>query len=199
MKYIGNIITDSKIDDTDLMNVVTDQTKDGLIDGIPTLIVGWDIVKAKYPCASIIDGEIIEGFLYWTHRRKERRDIHEKDLMNFRKLCMKNLSKNICYSYYSLISQEEDRLDSIKKWLLSKDTEKTVYISNDILYIYPEESDNVIGISLRDVEYVGGSKKEIFKILFSNEKIGIKSNDDISPQLKYNFANSIYMIPYIYS
>ena len=53
MKYIGNILTSSKLDISPFFNLTDDLN---LIDSsIPTLIVGWDEMKKNFPEQNILN------------------------------------------------------------------------------------------------------------------------------------------------
>ena len=56
MNYLANIYTKSKIDIEPFFNIVDDENK--LIDGIPTLIIGWDSVKSLYGDINILDKKV---------------------------------------------------------------------------------------------------------------------------------------------
>ena len=56
MKYIANILTNRKFNDTELYNIVS--KKEDLISDIPTLVIGWEFTKKMYPNANILDWKI---------------------------------------------------------------------------------------------------------------------------------------------
>ena len=58
MKYIANIITNSKIDVCEYINVAKNINDVDL--QIPTLIIGWGNVKDLYPNANILEKKINE-------------------------------------------------------------------------------------------------------------------------------------------
>ena len=57
MKFIANILTDKPFVNTELYNVVND--KDKLIDGIPTLVIGWEYTKKMYENANTITAKYL--------------------------------------------------------------------------------------------------------------------------------------------
>ena len=76
MNYLANIYTKSKLDIEPFFNVVDDENK--LIDGIPTLIIGWDSVKSLYGDINILDKKVKDN-IYWTFGKRERRNVMEKN------------------------------------------------------------------------------------------------------------------------
>ena len=57
MKYIANILTNGIFED-ELYNVTS--KKGDLIDGIPTLVIGWEFYKKRYSNANILESKIDE-------------------------------------------------------------------------------------------------------------------------------------------
>ena len=99
MKKIANILTDGIFDNDGLYNVV--KTKDELIEGIPTLVIGWEKTKSLFPTACIIERKINDD-TYWTWGSRERRQVMEKDIAVFRRLALKRFTKSIKYVFLSL-------------------------------------------------------------------------------------------------
>jgi hypothetical protein len=58
--FVGNIVTHSNINVDKYFKVVN--SLDDTIDGLPTLIVGWDIVKTINPNADFIDKKLSEYY-----------------------------------------------------------------------------------------------------------------------------------------
>ena len=78
MNYLANIYTKSKLDIEPFFNVVDDENK--LIDGIPTLIIGWDSVKSLYGDINILDKKVKDN-IYWTFGQRERRNVMVVDVV----------------------------------------------------------------------------------------------------------------------
>ena len=195
MAYIGNIINNSKVEDSDLFNVVQDMS--GVVDGIPTLIVGWEKAKELSPkVPSIIESEIIEDSLYWTFDRKVKRDVYERDISQFKEKCRKLLLKKISYSFYNVLSP--NKTEAFFAWM-SSDTKKTVYLFNNMLYVYMDGCSKVIGVSLMDVEYGGTNKKVFLGRVFSCANIAQVNQELVTFSIKSNFRNWMYIIPYLFS
>ena len=114
MKYIANILTNRKFSDCTLYNVVLD--KKDLIEGIPTLVIGWEYTKKNFSEANILDWRI-DNKTFWTFGNRERRQRYEETIIKFRKYVINNLVKSIKYKYISLIHKDENhyRLNSLFK------------------------------------------------------------------------------------
>jgi hypothetical protein len=161
MKYIANILSDEQFSDTELYNIVKE--KKDLVPGIPTLIIGWDRVKEMYPNASIIEWKISDN-VFWTYGKYERRDKYEATVKNFQDLAFKKFIEKLDYVFYDVLTSP-DRFNSFLMSLLSE-TKKTIYITGDMLYIYYAGTKKVIGISLRDCDYLDETLKKRYSRRF---------------------------------
>ena len=196
MNYLANIYTKSKIDIEPFFNVVDDENK--LIDGIPTLIIGWDSVKSLYGDINILDKKVKDN-IYWTFGKRERRNVMEVDVQKFKRKAMSIVSNNVKYKFFNILTAKNDKKKSF--YLLLKDTRyKTIFSFNNMLYIYIDGTDTLVSISLRDVEYIGGDIKKIFSTLYNNKFVKVANDNDLKDtNAKLFFKDNIYLIPYIFS
>ena len=196
MNYLANIYTKSKIDIEPFFNIVDDENK--LIDGIPTLIIGWDSVKSLYGDINILDKKVKDN-IYWTFGKRERRNVMEVDVQKFKKKAMSIVSNNVKYKFFNILTAKNDKKKSF--YALLKDARyKTVFSFNDMLYIYIDGTDTVVSISLRDVDYIGGDVKKIFSTLYNNKFVKVANDNDLKDtNAKLFFKDNIYLIPYIFS
>lgn len=196
MNYLANIYSKTKLDIEPFFNVISNE-KD-IIDGIPTLIIGWDSVKSLYGEVNILDKKIKNG-TYWTFGKRERRNIMEVDIQKFKKSSITLITNKVKYKYFNLLTEQND--DKRRFYEFLKDSsEKSVFSFNNMLYIYDKKEDTVISISLRDVEYIGGSVKKIFSILYGNKNIKVITDEELKEtNAKYFFKDNIYLIPYIFA
>jgi hypothetical protein len=196
MKYIANILTDKTFIDNELYNVVS--SKDKLISGIPTLVIGWEYTKKLYANANILEWSI-DRDTYWTYGKREKRNKYEENIINFKKLALTRFIKSVKYIYYSIITISNDEREYILK-LLSKDDGSYIYICNDIIYVLDNENNTVIGFSLKEIDYIGKDRKNIFHLIYKNTKNVII---DLKDTLSYDAISMIngynYVIPYLYS
>ena len=196
MNYLANIYTKSKIDIEPFFNIVDDEKK--IIDGIPTLIIGWDSVKSLYGDINILDKKVKDN-IYWTFGKRERRNVMEVDVQKFKKKAMSIVSNNVKYKFLNILTAKNDKKKSF--YMLLKDTRhKTIFSFNNMLYIYIDGTDTVVSISLRDVDYIGGDVKKIFSTLYNNKFVKVANDNDLKDtNAKLFFKDNIYLIPYIFS
>ena len=193
MKYIANILTDEQFNDAELYNVVRDSND--LIPGIPTLIVGWERTKSEYPDASIIEDKVSDN-VYWTYGKYERRDKYETNIKKFQDLSFKKFVDSLDYVFYDVLLSTAEKLDSFLTSLLSEPT-KTVYVIRDMMYIYYSGTNKVVGLSLRDCDYIEDTlKKRIFSAIYSSKTINLlKNNDEISREVRLKAKGRAYILP----
>jgi hypothetical protein len=192
MKYIANILTNRKFNDTELYNIVS--KKEDLISDIPTLVIGWEFTKKMYPNANILDWKI-NDLIYWSFNNRERGQRYEETVIKFREYVIKNLVKNTKYKFINvLLNDNKEGLN----YLLDNIENLKIYLNNDIIYITDHLGKWVYGYSLRQFEYLGIDRKIILhKIYKSNNKI-INVNDDLSNEMKIALKNYSYVIPCLY-
>lgn len=197
MKFIGNILTDNTFTDNVLYNVASDVN--GLIDGIPTLIIGWEKTKELYPDASIISFNVV-GDVYWTYGKYERRDKYEANVKKFMDITFKKFVDSLDYVFYDVISSGNSKFESFIESLLD-DKLKTGYIFGDMLYVYYDGSKKVVGVSLRDCDYIDEAlKKRIFSALYKSQSVKmLKNNEEIPKEIRYKVKNMTYILPYLFS
>lgn len=194
MKFIANILTDKPFVNNELYNVVDE--KDKLIDGIPTLVIGWGYTKKMYPEASILNWSIDRN-VYWTYGKREKRNRYEENIEKFRQLAITRFIKSVKYKYYSLLTISDDE----KGYLISlfcKPNGSVVYINYNMVYVL-DENNNVIGFSLRDIDYLGKDRKKMLSLIFRNKNnVIIDIKDTLSWETKSSLNNCSYVIPYLY-
>ena len=197
MKYIANILTDEQFNDAELYNVVRDSND--LIPGIPTLIVGWERTKSEYPDASIIEDKVSDN-VYWTYGKYERRDKYETNIKKFQDLSFKKFVDSLDYVFYDVLLSTTERLDSFLTSLVSEPT-KTIYVIRDMMYIYYSGTNKVVGLSLRDCDYIEDTlKKRIFSAIYNSKTVNLlKNNDEISREVRLKAKGRAYILPYLYS
>lgn len=192
---VANIVTNTNINIDKYFNVV--ETLDEIVQGLPTLIIGWDIVKTINPDADFVDKKISEE-IFWTFKKTERRDIFEEDLYNFINYSYTKLIKNINYTFIDLISYSESELKNTFK-LIKNMNDVIGYKYKNMLYIYTKNT--IYGVDIKLIEYVGYDVNEIlskiisyFDVFLENEQILIEYKDIIDV-----LNNEVKYIPYLYS
>ena len=196
MRYIANILTEKKFSDYELYNVVND--KASLIDGIPTMVIGWEYTKKMFPEANIVDW-IIEDGIYWTFGNREKRSVYEERMAKFKELAIDSFIKSINYRFISVItSKKEEIADFIGK--VETEGGTTAYYTNGFVYVYIPSSCVVYGLSLREMDYVGKNPKMFLSLLAKEENVSmVSAGENLSNEVRYSFRNRDYIIPYILS
>jgi hypothetical protein len=193
MKFVANILTNRIFnDDSELYNVVS--TKKELIEGIPTLVIGWEYTKKLYPNANILNWEIGDD-IFWTFGNRERRQRYEETLIKFRKYAINKFVKSIRYKFISFIN--DDGYNAIRI-ILSNKINSNIYIYNDMIYITDIIGKVVYGFSLKEYDYIGMDRKELLKDIFTSKNNIIDTKDTLSLEIKIALKNHNYVIPCLY-
>jgi hypothetical protein len=191
---IANILSTIKIEAPEDFNIV--KSSSDLIDGLPTLIVGYDYVNKHYHDFDITNIKL-EPNLYWTFKKTEKRDKFEEDLRWFIRKVYEDLTDKLIYLFVDPIQHKPKTLRKIVKKILSLNDVIT-YQHNEMFYVY---SDNLIfGIDLKLLKYLGFNTDKI------KEKIKSISNvflidDEILIEYKKcieTLNNRVRYIPYLY-
>ena len=115
---LANIVSNTKEDVSEEFNVV--KSLDEIIQGLPTLIVGWDYIKANYPEYNMLERKINDN-LFWTFKKTEYREQHDEDIYNFSYNTYKNLVKDVKYYFFDFISLSNVNIKKILKKLYESD------------------------------------------------------------------------------
>lgn len=169
VKKIGNIVTKSKKNIFgDIFNVVN--SFDNIIDGIPTLIIGFDDAKQYIEGFNVIDKQY--GDVWWTFKKTERRCEYEDDIIKFYNYAILHEMQKTKYVYVDLINF---KYTSIKKMIkfLGDETKKYVFLTRNcnFMFVYSEIYNTVFGISLELCEYLGIDKQRVYKLLRNHQYI----------------------------
>lgn len=196
MQYIGNIVSDIKLDNNVGIFHVSSNLED-IIMGLPTLVVGWSKVKQLFDNVSILKWEI-DPNTYWTFSKYERRNRLNEDLIKFKNLCVDRAIKGLTYVYFnSLISSKYKK--SLMLNSLNDGFEKKLLIWNDMCYICWRDIKFILGISMRDVEYEGKERRffiETMKSIGGMTQVGYDDNKN-KDALKL-FYNKNYALSYLF-
>ena len=193
MKPIANILTDKTFVNDGIYNVVNDINK--LISGIPTLVIGWEYTKLFYPEANILNWEI-NSDTYWCFGRRERGQRYEETITKFRDYAINRFIKSIKYKFINIIINN-DFYGSLLD-ILNLCDDMNAYSTNDMLYLACSSGDIVYGISLRDIEYLGYSKKSVFSTLHNNKNVKFVDYNELNWDIKNALRNCIYAVPCLY-
>lgn len=146
---IANIFSINKIDVPQDFNVVS--SFDDIIEGLPTLIIGYEYVNKHYPDFDITNIRLGDN-LYWTFKKTEKRDKYEEDLKWFITKSYVDLVNQISYIFVDPIQYRGRKLIKIVKKIYSLKNIVT-YTNDTMIYIYAENL--IFGIDLRLMKYIG--------------------------------------------
>lgn len=195
MRKIGNILTEKSFSNAEFFNVVS--TKDELIGGLPTLVIGWEFTKKNYPNADILDWSINQD-VFWTFGNREKRQAYESRIEKFTELAIERFIKSIKYVPFSVLTETKESKKDFFNFMETNTAKKEIYINNGMVYIYVPIKEVVYGISIRDIEYIG---KDVNKFLsrvyrFLNaEAVNVKAGENISYSMYSRIKNHTYIMP----
>lgn len=193
--FIGNIITTRRTKYDPIFNRC--QSVKSSVNGIPTLIVGWDMVKSIYPNVNILKKQI-DDMTYWTFDRMDMGAQYEDDLKLFYRFCIDNVFKSIPFYH---ISPFTITYTNAKKTLevFRSPLKKYIYVHKE-KYVYCYMKSVFFGISLEDTLTMNLNKQRILEILIKNPNHIIRFDDRfISYEIRRIIRNKIRIIPYLMS
>ena len=192
--YFGNVISKTPI----LIEGFKNYGKDDLIDNdLPTLIIGWDLVKEMYYDKVSILHKSINIKTYWTFNSKERKADFESDIESFKEFCYNSFGDNIPYVYLDILYGKKNVNKKIIKKILTL-VKPYIYLSdNNMVYIF---GDNIIfGIDLNILDYFDGKKEKTLRAI-NNLNSAVLIDSEIFNKYRdflYKIKNKNRLIPYI--
>jgi len=191
---IGNIVSSAPISVSEDFNVV--ESIDRIINGLPTLIVGWDYVKEKFPDYNILNRTLGPN-IFWTFKRTEKRDWFEEDLFNFTEYSYKLFIRNITYIFCDpIIFSKKKLLKIIRKIYFSSSI--ISYEHDSMIYLFLDNF--IFGIDLNqlmfldiNVEKIKTKVKRVSKLFLTKDDIFIK----YKKRVEY-LDNQCKFVPYLY-
>lgn len=192
---LGNIVSTQELKIQGYFNVV--DSLDKIIQGIPTLIVGWKFIKDKFPNYNITERKL-DSLTYWTFNKTERRDIFNDDLDSFTQECYNRLISNVKYIYVDPIQDTKSRIYKILRKIY-KSNRIFAYRHEDMVYLSID--DLIFGIDLKILSFIGfNTDKIIAKIKSISTAFLI--DDDILIEYKNHIDNlddQVKYTPFLYS
>jgi hypothetical protein len=191
---IGNIVSPITITVSEDFNVV--ESIDNIIDGLPTLIIGWDYVKKNFPDYNILNRTLGPN-VFWTFKRTERRDWFEEDLFNFTEHCYKFLVRNITYFFCDFILLSKA---AIRKFIRKIYTSSNIisYEHDGMIYVYVENF--IFGIDLNQLMFLDENIDKIkTKIKRVSRTFLIKEDIFIKYKKRVEYLDNQWkFVPYLY-
>ena len=192
---IANIVSTSKVEAPEEFNVV--QSVNEIIDGLPTLIIGYDIVNNLYPDFDIINISLGEN-KYWTFKRTEKRDKYESDLKWFISKVYADLTNDLSYVFVDPIQYKGKTLIKIIKKIYSL-KDPISFLNEQMLYVYGDTF--IFGIDLKLLAFMGVDTNKIKSIINAISSVFL-SDTKILIEYKKNIEaleNKVRYLPYLYS
>ena len=201
MFLFGYIVSETKYNGlpNDIIKVVENESECTL--DVPKLIIG--LSKAKEYAQSkgfefdILDHMFPDGNM-WTFKKTEKREIYEENLIEFKNYIIKSISKNINYYYINIYNLKYKDIKRLYNILFNNKFNRNInyiFIDKEMMY-YCLENNNVIGISLGLIKYMGIDREKVISKIKSgkNNSIVFSSNKKLW-QLKDWFNGMEYIIP----
>ena len=192
---IANIVSTSKVEVPEEFNVVNSVNE--IIDGLPTLIIGYDIVNNLFPDFDIINISLGEN-KYWTFKRTEKRDKYESDLKWFISKVYADLTNDLSYVFVDPIQYKGKTLIKIIKKIYSL-KDPIAFLNEQMLYVYGEGF--IFGIDLKLLGFMGIDTNKIksrinaiSRVFLDETKILIEYKKNIEA-----LDNKVRYLPFLYS
>ena len=192
---IANIVSATNVNVSCDFNVV--KSLDEAVQGLPTLIIGWDYIKKNYPSYNIINRKL-DNNLFWTFKKTKNRELHEEDIYNFVESSYKRLIENISYTFIDPILLSRKSIIKILK-AINKTDKLISYKHNDMVYLYFDNF--VFGIDLNITDFIGLDNEKLLSKIKNKSKSFLDKNMIFIEYKKRieNLDNQVKYIPYLYS
>ena len=201
MFLFGYIVSETKYNG--LSNGITQMVKNEsecTLD-VPKLIIGLSKAK-EYAQSKGFEFDILEHMFpdgnMWTFKKTEKREIYEENIIEFKNYIIKSISKNINYYYINIYNLKYKDIKRLYNILFNNKFNRNInyiFIDKEMMYYYLENN-NVIGISLGLMKYMGIYREKVISKIKSgkNNSIVFSSNKKLW-QLKDWFNGMEYIIP----
>ena len=201
MFLFGYIVSETKYNGlpNDIIKVVENESECTL--DVPKLIIGLSKAK-EYAQSKGFEFDILEHMFpdgnMWTFKKTEKREIYEENIIEFKNYIIKSISKNINYYYINIYNLKYKDIKRLYNILFNNKFNRNInyiFIDKEMMY-YCLENNNVIGISLGLIKYMGIDREKIISKIKSgkNNSIVFSSNKKLW-QLKDWFNGMEYIIP----
>jgi hypothetical protein len=192
---IANIVSKTNLEVPEDINVVT--SFNDIIEGLPTLIIGYDYVNENYPDFDITDIKLGDN-LYWTFKKNEKRDKFEEDLKWFIAKVYSDLVNELSYIFVDPLQYRGRKLIKIVRKIYSLKNAIS-YVNNQMIYIYSEKL--IFGIDLKLFKYIGYDQNKIESRIKAISSIFLRESDIF---IEYKniitiLGDKTKYLPYLYS
>ena len=201
MFLFGYIVSETKYNglSNGIIQVVKNESECTL--DVPKLIIGLSKAK-EYAQSKGFEFDILEHMFpdgnMWTFKKTEKREIYEENIIEFKNYIIKSISKNINYYYINIYNLKYKDIKRLYNILFNNKFNRNInyiFIDKEMMY-YCLENNNVIGISLDLMKYMGIDREKVISKIKSgkNNSIVFSSNKKLW-QLKDWFNGMEYIIP----
>ena len=166
-RKLGNIVDVNENNKYDPMFNRVSSYSD-IIEGIPTLIIGMDSAKEILSDFSILNR--LNGDVWWTFSKKERRSDNVEDIRKFKEKVLKMYLSNVKYEYVNFTCYPIDKIKKFIRYMKGGD-KKLCLLTKDsrFIFIYSEKYNIVWGLSLSLCDYIGICRKKVAKKIRENK------------------------------
>lgn len=191
---LANIVSNTEINLSDDFNVVN--SIDNIVEGLPTLIIGFENVKKLYPEFDVTSNKVKDK-VFWTFKKNEKRDRYEEDLKWFVKKIYVDLVNEISYVFVDPIQYKGQTLIKIVRKIYR--SKKIIsYEDENMIYIYADKI--IFGIDLKLFKYIGMNTDKIKSTIKSISSVFLLKNEIL---IEYKnimsvFNNKNRYLPYLY-
>lgn len=193
MIYLANIITKTNIKVSSFFNITSDFNS--VDKNIPTLIIGWKETKEIFPNQNILDNKI-DGNIYWTFSKREKRYKYESDLKYFLEQVLIFLNKNVNYHFFNYLLSTENKKNNFINYINKGNC--SIYKNSRFIYIYNFIDKITLGISLKDLYYIGINIKDFIDNLNTNKNNIICENINFIDEESFFFIkDNIKSVAYL--
>lgn len=193
-RKLGNIVDiNEKTVYDEIFNKVS--SYDCIDPELPTLVIGMDLAKEIVPNFSVLNR--INGDLWWTFTRKERRSDNSEDLSNFKKYCIKRFTESFKYEYINFTCYPYSRIKKFINYIKGGD-DKVCFLTKDsrFVFIYSDRYRIVWGLSLSLCDYIGVDKKKVISSIKSNRHNRfVNGVSFIDPEMRGIIGDDTHLIP----
>lgn len=192
---IANIVSKTNLEVPEDINVVT--SFNDIIEGLPTLIIGYDYVNENYPDFDITDIKLGDN-LYWTFKKNEKRDKFEEDLKWFIAKVYSDLVNELSYIFVDPLQYRGRKLIKIVRKIYSLKNAIS-YVNDQMVYVFSENL--IFGIDLKLFKYIGYDQYKIESRIKAISSIFLRESDIF---IEYKniitiLGDKTKYLPYLYS